>query len=78
MGERTGKPKSLESFNWRFGEGTAKNASCCGYILQACKKANLLEVAAEVIPVLEDSDSDLLADLDEKITEWLQTVPIQA
>jgi hypothetical protein len=41
-------------------------------------QANLLEVAAEVIPVLEDSDSDLLADLDEKTTEWLQTVPIQA
>lgn len=36
----TSKPRSLQSFSWRFGEGTASNATTCEYMLRACEKVN--------------------------------------
>mmetsp|Transcript_4963 Transcript_4963/g.10160 ORF Transcript_4963/g.10160 Transcript_4963/m.10160 type:complete len:254 (+) Transcript_4963:74-835(+) len=76
MSEITGKPRSLDSFNWRFGDGTDRNASCCGYMLQACQKGGMMEVASEIVPVLEDAG--VLGQLDDKILRWLENVPIQA
>lgn len=38
MRQVTGKPRSLDSFNWRFGGGTLASVSCCEYMLRACEK----------------------------------------
>ena len=34
----TSKARSLDSFSWRFGDGTLSNATTCGYMLRACEK----------------------------------------
>ena len=40
MAGATSKPRSLQSFSWRFGEGTASNATTCEYMLRACEKVS--------------------------------------
>jgi len=71
MSHVTGKPRSLDSFSWRFGDGLQRNATCCEYMLRACGQddAALAEVASEIVAVL--ADDKLLDAIDPKVvSKW--------